>query len=126
METKRIKVVDGEMLAKRILYLAWEASGSPSGLGWLRDKPEATEDEIFENVCNSGDYPGTSKSAKTKNGITQLDADYVFGRMIKLRLYYSKDFVEFRNFDAEPDYNSWYYSYKTVDELALAAIESLK
>jgi hypothetical protein len=86
-------------------------------MGALRDKPQATKDDVFNDVVVAGDYPGGL--TRPKEGT--ISADYVFGRM--LRLYWIQKGVTIICNDGIPrrDYQAWCDVYPTYDALLDAA-----
>lgn len=101
----------GEMVAKRMMYLAWQACGGTQGMGFMRNHPEATEDEVWQNVRTRGDYvriPGQDKPG-------EVYADYVFGRMMKMGLTYAADSVSWHDSTPRRDYQAWCGVYRTVE-----------
>lgn len=113
-----------EKVAKRAIYLAWKAS-SVEGMGFLRDNPEATEDDVWNNVFNSSDYPGDSKDPRTEGSKLIISADYVFGRMMKLLLVIVEDGVEYRDDVLRMEYESWHVSFRSYPDLLNEAEKSL-
>jgi hypothetical protein len=111
----------GETVAKRMFWLAWQATGGPVGLGWLQHKANATEDDVWQNVCNAEDYP--YKVTNDRPGMAH--GDYVFGRMLKLIVKYDDSSVEVRDQTPRADYQAWCRTYSTYETLAQAAIQSL-
>lgn len=110
MKTISTGALSGERVAKRIVFLAYSAS-LPMGLGWLHERSGVPEEET--SACVSGGF---------------IDADYVHGRMVKLRgLAFGPNSVTF-NDELEPrcDYQSWCGTYPTYEALVKAAIESFE
>lgn len=112
-----------EKVAKRAIYLAWKAS-SVEGMGFLRDNPEATEDDVWK-AANSADYPSDSKNPRTKGNKLIISADYVFGRMMKLLLVVTEDSIEYRDDVLRIEYESWCDSFNSYPDLLAAAEMSL-
>lgn len=105
----------GEQVAKRILFLAYQAS-RVVGMGVIHAKDDALEQEVWEQCVNnrwSGHRPG------------QISADYVFGRMMKLSVLWSESGVTIPHDEPRPDYQSWCTTYRTAADLIAAAILSL-
>jgi len=117
---KTFKVKDGEAVAKRAFYKAWKACGSTSGAGFLQDKPGATEDDVWNNIVRQADYPFMRPQ---DDGVVM--ADYVFGRMMKLRIEYNKDSVKVKDEKADVEYQRWAIDYHTYSDLIEAAIKEL-
>lgn len=111
--------INGETVAKRMMWLAWQAVGGPFGMGVLRDNPGAGEDQVWANVVTSGDY------ACSQNKPGDVHADYVFGRMMKLSVKWGDDFVEVPTYAPTRDYQAWCHKYPTYEALAQAAVASL-
>lgn len=110
----------GELVAKRILFLAYEAS-SPMGMGFLHYKPDGvSEDQLWQEQrggfrpCNVGGQ--------------DIYADYAHGRMMKLWGFsFTADSVTFDDERVpQSDYQSWCGRYPTNEALVTAAIESLR
>jgi hypothetical protein len=101
--------------------MAWKACGGPRGLGIFKNNPEATEEDVWNNVKTHGDYP---VNLNTKKG--EVCADYVFGRMMKLYFKYDENGVYMDEFPPRPDYQEWCRVYHTHKELLEAAQKSLE
>lgn len=96
-----IKITKGsaESLVKRMFFLAWKACRSAVGMGWLQDRGELNEDQVW-NICyNSLDYPG--RNALRGNRPGDVYGDYVSGRMMKVGFKWTEDIV------ACPGGDSW-------------------
>ena len=65
-------------LAKEMFYLAWNACGSPSGMGFLQDNPTASKEDVWKSVSGQTltDYCIPTGDTLYPRG------DYVFGRMM--------------------------------------------
>ena len=101
-----------EVLTEAV-WLAWQAAG---GAGWLQDKPSATREQVFIRAFNEGDY--VARFSKEKN----LHADYVFGRMLKLRVTRpTATILQFSSDEPRMDYQSWCHKYGTYAALFDAA-----
>jgi hypothetical protein len=107
-------------LAKEIFWLAWQACGSPSGMGFLQNNPGATRDKVWNNIINAGDYDGPPHFEPNKPY-----ADYVFGRMMKFDITINKDSIEIVDKELRPDYQSWCRKYNTINDLVNAALNNL-
>lgn len=107
-----------ETFIKRLFWLAWLASVT-LGAGRLRARPNATEDEVWQNVCGQDDYVlNTNKPGK-------LDADYVFGRMMKLEVTFTATTFEItRGKSPRSEYQSWALVYPSVEQLIEATTNS--
>lgn len=112
-------------LAKRVFWLAYQASGGPSGMGIFQARNNATEEDVWDNVCTAGDYP----HGQNVPGFIEPKrpyADYVFGRMMKVGLTLTEDSVEIQDRLATHDYQSWARKYPYFSDLLIAAVDSLK
>lgn len=106
--------VSGEALAKRMLKLAWDAS-SVRGMGVLQDRgPALSEDDIWSRKSDNG--------FGCKEGT--INADYVFGRMMKLRLGYDATSVTIDDEYWSPDYQSFCRRFNNAEHLFDAAVAS--
>ncbi|GAH75852.1 unnamed protein product, partial [marine sediment metagenome] len=109
--------------AKRIMWLAWQACGGPLGMGFLQDRPTATEEEVWENVASCGDYPhGKDIPGYRRPG--EVHADYVFGRMMKLTLKFHDNAIEISD-GWNRDYQAFCGKYPNAKALLDATAESL-
>ena len=111
----------GEAFAKRMLKLAWDASGM-AGMGFLQDRGPLDEDGVWVAMSGAVDYDG-SDYKKTKSG--QINADYVCGRMMKFNASYGSDFVESHDRPYRHDYESFAGRYPDFRALASATATSL-
>lgn len=109
-------------LAKEMFWLAWQACGGPVGMGTLRDRPGVTKEDIWEQITGqvAGDYLIPQGKAGEPYG------DYVFGRMMKMGLTVTADYVEFHDGDIREDYQAWSRKYPSYEALAKHAIENLE
>ena len=111
----KIHIPNGLTIAKRMLFLAWKESSS-RGLGSLQDQGEQSEETVFWAAYNRGD------------GFPYIEADYIFGRMMKLHLQFGDNYI------TEPamgdcwrvDHQSFCHKYRNFRELYDAAVASLK
>jgi len=110
----------GEQIAKRYFFLAYEASNI-GGLGIIRGRSDINEDDIWNNVLQSGDYPKGSHN----NNINEPYGDYVFGRMMKVGCKILENGIEVRDGLGRLDFQSWASKYPTFKDLAVAAVSSL-
>jgi len=109
-------------IMKEMYWLAWQAAGNPSGMGWMRDNPGATKEDVWKNVTNTADYPGPPLTSPG-----DFNGDYVFGRMLKLRLSLKEDgTITFTNATPALDYQGWCHKYKTYEALFAAAVVAVK
>jgi hypothetical protein len=93
-------------------------------MGFLQNCPGATEEKVWNNVVSHGDYPGGAEICRDKPGTAY--GDYVFGRMMKLSINWTKDAVEVRDSEPRRDYQSWCGVYPTYADLIEAAVKSLE
>ncbi len=115
---KKVIIVNGtvESVVKNIFWLAWQASEC-LGMGRLQNKPGATIDMVWDNVVTSGDY------TVSHDRPGEPSADYVFGRMMKLRLKYDDVSISYPDSEPRPDYQSWCRKYPTYEALINAAMK---
>lgn len=110
----------GEQVAKRMFFLAWNACGGPTGMGFLQDRGlKMNEESIFKNVVSSGDY-----ATSQRNVAGSLYGDYVFGRMMKLGIKFGTNYVELCDM-WRSDYQAFCGKYPDAESLVGAAVESL-
>ena len=102
----------GVALAKRILFLAYTASGV-FGMGMLQARSKVTEEDVW------GPAPDYALDFNTKPGSKYCD--YCFGRMMKFGVEYTDDSVTVNNTTPRLDYQSWARVYPSVEELLIAA-----
>lgn len=114
-----IETNDPVELAKEIFWLAWQACGGPRGMGFLQNRPEATRDDIWNNVSCSGDYPINRSEPQRPY------ADYVFGRMMKFGMEITDHSITVRDGQPRGDYQSWCAIYPTYEGLVAEAQKSL-
>ncbi len=103
-------------VAKEALWLAWNACGGPAGMGFMQDKPGADKDAVWKQTVTRGDYSGVGTEDKSR-----IDADYVFGRMMKLRFSVKDNAVNVPENTPHPAYQGWCNRYKTYADLFNAA-----
>ena len=105
--------IDYETLAKRMFWLAYQAS-IPIGLGVLHYTEDLTEDDIWQSVSFDG------------KRVDRPAADYVSGRMMKMWLENKDGEVSWGPAaKPDPEYQSWCRRHPTYEALREAAIESL-
>ena len=109
-------------VAHEMLWLAWQACGGPVGMGLLQDRPNVTKKDVVQNVASSGDYPGNASG----NSEIKLYADYVFGRMMKLRIDIKEDRIEIMNDKVDSAYNGWHREFPTYKKLIGRAVANLE
>lgn len=110
-----------EKVVKRAMFLAYQASRT-AGMGVFQARDGITEDDVWKNAYNNGDYPGGRMSRKTND----VYGDYVFGRMMKVGFKWTDRQIEVREEQPRPDYQSWAFQYRSYRDLIDAAVTSLK
>ncbi len=106
---------EAQSVLKEAIWLAWNAAGGPLEMGVFQDAPQASKEDVWANATGLGDYVGhTSRQGR-------LNADYVFGRMLKLQLSYGNNFIEEPAHTPRLDYQAWCGKYKTYADLLDAA-----
>lgn len=117
METRKFSnPAEALEVAKEAVWLAWQACGGAQGMGIFRDDPTAGRDRVWDGAYNLLDYTGKHEGPEGR-----INADYVFGRMMKLRFKITGDSIEFPDFEPRWDYQSWCHRYKTFGALFDAA-----
>jgi len=107
-----------ESVLKEALWLAWNAAGGTAGMGFLQDNSGATKEDVWKNATGVGDYAmPTSRAGR-------LNADYVFGRMLKLSLDYDDVHIDVPEYPPRSDYQAWCREYPTYEALVDAAEKS--
>ena len=102
-------------VAKEAVWLAWQACGGPSGMGFLRNNPGADKEAVWKNAYGNEDY-------KTRHGAPEdVYADYVFGRMMKLYFRIAGNSLNIPTDECRRDYQSWCGKYPTYSALFDAA-----
>lgn len=114
-------------VAKRGMFLAYEACRGTTGLGFLQAATAATEDQVWQNVCTRGDYPAVPGMVRGDDRPGTANADYVFGRMMKLRVDFDDKAGTLNVIGSEPriDYQAWCRKYPTYRSVFDAAAASL-
>lgn len=116
----KLKKQDVDRFLKRLFYKAY-LSSSVLGMGILQQRPNASEDDVWQNVQGSGDY-----AINWNTNDKKIRADYVFGRMMKLDTEkISEDEIEITPDKGKPDYQSWCRTYPTTQSLCRAVAQSL-
>jgi hypothetical protein len=118
-----IKCDQPEEVVKEAFWIAWQACGRPQGLGMLQNRPNATKEDVWNNIRQAGDYEGGAITNPDKPG--DAYGDYVFGRMMKLGIKWNKEAVIVREDSPRIDYQSWCLKYPSYKTLIDAAIDSL-
>ena len=121
METYLIEGATGEAFAKRMFRLAWDKS-CMIGSGFLQDRGELSEDEVWGIMRGAEDYQGAD-CKKPKSG--EVDADYVSGRMMKLHYSFAENSISCQPREWRHDYQSFCGAYKDFGALIDAAAKSL-
>jgi uncharacterized protein (TIGR02996 family) len=112
---------DAEKLAKRCMYLAWEAS-RVLGSGVLQDHgPGMSEEQVWRQMYDRGDYSGNHGENKPGS----VYADYVFGRMVKFSLKWDDGKIETGDGKWRLDYQSFCGRYPDFGKLVMAAAAEL-
>jgi hypothetical protein len=102
----RITVENGEETARRMLRLAYDASRAV-GMGFLAARDRVTDAELW-----------TDATYARPDGV---NADYLFGRMMKLRFTFGPDWVDGSDGAYSRDYQSFAGKYPDFASLAAAA-----
>jgi len=123
---------DPEEVIKEAFWLAYQAAGSPQGMGVMSAHPNADKNDVWENVINAGDYPGDPNTSEA-----EFYGDYVFGKMMKLRLYDmsvmdanmfglgGENAVGFPDVDPKPSYQAWLTHFDNYQHLIQEADANL-
>lgn len=101
--------MESELIAKRALWLAYEAS-PVIGMGIFSARDDMDEQKFWDAVA-------------PKNNRAYVD--YGFGRMMKIGLRWDEKGVHADGGDPRPDYQGWSVVYPTYAALITAALESL-
>ena len=113
--------VDPELVVKKAFYLAWIACEKTEGMGELQDQPDATEDEVWAQICTFGDHPGRAEiDGGTEYLLGEYHADYVFGRRLKLLLFVAGDTIKCLDYPPEvfiSDLPAYSETYPTAQSL---------
>ena len=95
-------------------------------MGFLQDNPTAGKSAVIANAKTAGDYMVPSLWARSIAHVDgELHGDYVFGRMMKLDLGWTKYGVVVPSNDPHPEYQGWMRKYSSYDVLIAAAISRL-
>ena len=113
-----------ELLVRRLFYLAWKAS-VVIGRGVLQDRGHQDDNTVWCAVFNKDDYPRFREIVGFENKPGEVDADYVFGRMMKLRVRWRGNVIEFDDREWRPDYQTFCRVYPNPESLIHAAAESI-
>ena len=98
-----------EAVVKRMFTLAYAACGGTAGMGIFQERKSVSEDEIWRNVYTMGVYPGTASRTKEDTASGDAYGDYVFGRMMKLRVQFDKraGTITIPDYAPQADYQGW-------------------
>ena len=105
-----------QAVTKEVMWLAWNACGGPREMGFMQDKPDADKDAVWKQAFERRDYPGMNGGHWER-----INADYVFGRMMKLRLSVEGNVINVPESEPHPSYQGWCHRYKTYAKLFDAA-----
>lgn len=119
MKIAVLNSTDPTAFLSRLFYLAWQACGGPLGMGFLQNRPGATEEEVFKNVLTAGDYACGGGNDKEVYG------DYVFGRMMKFGAEIENGTIKFSDSPFRSDYQAFARKYPTIESLIDATEKSL-
>ena len=108
-------------VAKEAMWLAYGAAGGPFGMGFMQVKADAAKEEVWSRAFNMGDYAGRGGMPPS-----EVNGDYVFGRMLKLRFSIKGDSLEIPDHEPRNDYQAWCDDYPTYAALFDAAEKSSK
>lgn len=121
-------MTENERLARRIGYLAYQAS-QVVGIGARHTRVGATEEEFWSAL--RGDVNAKAEvflnidPMPEANPTGKVYCDYVMGRMMKLSIAWDDSGVILDNGQPRSDSQSWCRKYPTYADLKLAAIASL-
>ena len=111
-------------VVKRMVFLAYNASDKPLGMGTFQEIRlggiPAIEEQVWKCAYNEEDY-----SARFSKSEREVYCDYVFGRMMKWGCQWNKNIIEIREKDFHYDYQSFCHKYKNDKSLVDAALKSL-
>lgn len=122
----KFKCKNPQETVKEAMWLAWQACGGTSGWGCFQDRDGVTRDDVWNNIhdgSHGGDYPTATGHPRKPDG--KASADYVFGRMMKLRLSYDAKGIEFPDSQPTSDYQRWFIKYRTYEDLLNAAAKNV-
>lgn len=110
----------GLEIAKRVMFLAYQAA-AVVGAGQFQAVDDATEDEVWERICTCGDRLFANKPRQTN----PVFAEYVFGRLMDLRVTLDASSCEISDRPLDVENNTWSRTYPTAADLADAVVASL-
>jgi len=82
---------DAEKVVKRMVFLAYEACGGSTGMGFLQARTSANEEQVWKAAYN---------------------CDYVMGRMMKWGCKWTQTTIEIRDQKFQHDYQAFSHVYK--------------
>ena len=112
MERKYENNEQAQAVAKEAIWLAWLACGGPSGMGFIQNKPDADKEAVWKQAFECLDYSGMDGGHWER-----INADYVFGRMMKLRFSVKGHVIDVPEHEPHPAYQGWCHRYKTYAKL---------
>lgn len=104
---------------KKLFFLAYEACDESAGMGIFQARDKVTEEDVYDNVINSGDYP------MSINDDSRIYADYVFGRMMKLSVELKGNSIIIPDSTPRVSYQAWSGKYKDYKSLVRATKKEL-
>ena len=116
MERKYESAEKALEIAKEAMWLAWTACDCSVGMGVFQANDAVKKDKVWEQAYEMGDYSGRGGMDKS-----EVDADYVFGRMLKLRFHIKGDTLQLPDDTPRGDYQGWCYKFKSYADLFDAA-----
>ena len=120
----KLSGTDSETFVKRAFFLLYQACGHTMGLGSFQARDAVTEEDVWNNVRSSGDYPG---GGSFHNKPQSTYADYVFGRMMKWGCEWNdkESTVSSREGEFRRDYQGFAGTYPNNTSIFDAAAKSL-
>ncbi len=104
-------------VAKEAVYLAWQACGSPMGMGVFQDRgPKQDRDTVWDHAYSERDY-----APRQRTDVARVSCDYVMGRMMKLSFRVDGDTITHNDYECRHDYQSWCGTYPSFAALFDAA-----
>jgi len=100
---------DAEKVVKRMVFLAYEACGGSTGMGFLQARTSANEEQVWKAAYNCTDYSGGRKLQGLKD--SEVYCDYVMGRM-KWGCKWTQTTIEIRDQKFQHDYQAFSHVYK--------------
>lgn len=100
---------------KQAVWLAWQAAGGPIGNGYIEDEPGADREAVWRYASTDGYY-------FLREVTDRVEADYVFGRMLKLLVRRpTPTTIEYPDVALTRDAQAWSNWYPTYTALFDAA-----